>query len=449
MDTTTLLITGQLILLLLAAIVFLVLYARKQRKAVSDLQDLLFEYKEDLNGNHLTRYFELSIDDTTAHSSQETVALKPGAAPDQMAISLRYHALTAELSLLQTYNGELSPWKSAIDAYNDLAAKIHDHIQKAPESVKAELIPKIDALEKELNESRSQYEQIKNQIDNYKRLDSVYKDSSRAEVDKKQLEIQLHHALLALADNVENAAAIREVIYLMHEGYLNSKDGADSSNDAEPLSAEDSEAMHDLIEKFTEESAELVERVYLLNNENKMLNSENEDLKRQIHAYTNQEGIDEESAPIVAGLKMKIESQVEEILRLQSNFKHLEDKYLALYADKLDVNDTAASVANKPSSEQDEIDELPDMDLGSGMLNDEPEVSTTEEDAEPESIAEAEADEVKDSEDETDDTTGDEESVDTSPTDSPPTEDDDVDPDAILAEMNEMTATMDSKKSEK
>ena len=370
MDTTTLLIVAQIILLLLAGIVFLGLYARKQKQAVSHLQDLLLEYKEDIAGDNLTRYFQMSIDDTTGHSAQETVALKPDASAEQMAISLRYHGLANELSLLQTYNGELSPWESALAPYLELAEKIHQHIQQVPESVKAELIPKIDGLETQLAEARSQYEQVKNKLDHYQQLDSVYKEAAQDDVDKQQLEVQLHHALLQLAEDVENAAALREVIYLMHEGYLNAKDTDRSESDIEamamepeapesaesPISEEDAEAMHDLIEKFTEESAELVERVYMLNNENKMLSSENDELKRQIKAYTDQEGADEESAPIIAGLKMKIETQMEEILTLQSNFKQLEDKYLSLYADKIDASElTPPTMSSEPETTDDDL----------------------------------------------------------------------------------------------
>lgn len=352
MDTTTLFIIGQIVLLLIAGIVFLALYARKQKNAVQKLQDLLLEYKEDLSGDNLTRYLQLSLDDTSAHTGQETVALKPDAAADQMAISLRHHALAAELALLQTYNGELSPWKSAIAPYIELATQLTEHIQQVPEAVKAELIPKIDNLEKQVNDFKSKYEQTKNQLENYLQLENVYKDATEDDVNKQQLEVQLHHALLALAENLENAEALREVIYLMHEGYLEASQGSKpeeqaaesaeaSDDDATVVISNDeiateNEEMHVLIEKFAEESAEHVERIYMLANENKMLKTENDDLKEQIKAYTEQQEASDETAPIIAGLKMKIESQVEEIMQLQSNFRRLEDKYLSLYSEKLD-----------------------------------------------------------------------------------------------------------------
>ena len=127
--------------------------------------------------------------------------------------------------------------------------------------------------------------------------------------------------MISLAENIEQGEALREVIYLMHEGYLNTQGGA--TPDIEELSMVDDAAtpdsdtedtgdtaeMYKLIEQFTEESAELVERIYMLNNENKMLGNENEDLKKQIKDYTDQVDTDEDSKPIIAGLKMKIESQ--------------------------------------------------------------------------------------------------------------------------------------------
>lgn len=520
MDTTSLLIIGQLILLLLAGLVFLGLYARKQKKAVSELQNLLLEYKEEMSGDNMTRYFQLSIDDTTAHSAQDTVALKPEAAPDQMAISLRYHALAAELSLIQTYNGELSPWKSAIEPYTELAAKFHDYIAKVPESVKAELIPKIDNLENQLAEARSQYEQAKNQLDSYHQLDAVYKEAASDEVNKQQLEIQLHHALLALAEGLENAAALREVIYLMHEGYLNAKDTdrseplpmepapgdeGEAESAGEPaLSDEDAQAMHDLIEKFTEESAELVEKIYMLNNENKMLTSENDDLKKQIKAYTEQDDIDETSAPIIAGLKMKINNQLEEIMHLQSSFKQLEDKYLALYADKMDADDMnreSQGITAQPETDDPEEDAIDDnagddndgaaaldtdidTDLGTDTLLEteqnteqqveqpiqEPTQKTEQQDDindELDEIDFAEADTITNNDDvddilasagtaaepasadpeETNQNQADTSSSDDKkPEEDLPEEDEAIDPDAILAEMDEITSITESDK---
>ena len=43
----------------------------------------------------------------------------------------------------------------------------------------------------------------------------------------------------------------------------------------------------------------------------------------------------EEAKPLIVGLQMKLESQSNEILQLQKEFKEVEDKYLALYEETM------------------------------------------------------------------------------------------------------------------
>ena len=87
----------------------------------------------------------------------------------------------------------------------------------------------------------------------------------------------------------------------------------------------DEEEVYKIIEQFTEESAVMVERIHLLNNENKQLRQENEQLQQM-----SETGGDDH--PLVAGLKLKIERQTLEIIKLQTNCKDMEEKYLELYA---------------------------------------------------------------------------------------------------------------------
>lgn len=87
-----------------------------------------------------------------------------------------------------------------------------------------------------------------------------------------------------------------------------------------------SEEVMDIIEQFTEESAVMVERLHMLNNQNKMLATENEELRLQIDQSM------ESEQPMVAGLKNKLQLQAEEILDLQASYKKLEEQYLTLYA---------------------------------------------------------------------------------------------------------------------
>lgn len=92
------------------------------------------------------------------------------------------------------------------------------------------------------------------------------------------------------------------------------------------FSAYDNEEVMDLIEQFTEESAVMVERLHMLNNQNKMLATENEELRLQIDQSM------ESDQPMVAGLKNKLQQQTDEILALQASYKKLEEQYLTLYA---------------------------------------------------------------------------------------------------------------------
>lgn len=87
-----------------------------------------------------------------------------------------------------------------------------------------------------------------------------------------------------------------------------------------------SEEIMDIIEQFTEESAVMIERLHMLNNQNKMLATENEALRLQIDQSL------ESDEPMVAGLKNKLQLQAEEILELQASYKKLEEQYLTLYA---------------------------------------------------------------------------------------------------------------------
>lgn len=95
---------------------------------------------------------------------------------------------------------------------------------------------------------------------------------------------------------------------------------------APQAASEDSEEMYRIIEQFTEESAVMVEKIYLLSNQNKQLMLENEQLMQSVQTSSNQ------ADSLTTGLKLRLEKQSEEMLALQKNFKELEEKYLTLYS---------------------------------------------------------------------------------------------------------------------
>ena len=100
----------------------------------------------------------------------------------------------------------------------------------------------------------------------------------------------------------------------------------------EPNSAVSDEKANAVIEKFIEESAEMVEKIHMLSNQNKQLMLENDEMRKALEASTDTD------QPLVAGLKLKLESQKEELIALQKSFHDLEQRYLSLYEEKSGSN---------------------------------------------------------------------------------------------------------------
>lgn len=119
----------------------------------------------------------------------------------------------------------------------------------------------------------------------------------------------------ALGQQVQEAKTCLDMLE-MELGKLKNQDGLTDYN---------SEEVMDIIEQFTEESAVMVERMHMLTNQNKMLSTENEELRIQIDQSI------ESDQPLLAGLKNKLQQQSEEILDLQASYKKMEEQYLTLY----------------------------------------------------------------------------------------------------------------------
>lgn len=334
MDLTTIIVLSQVVLAVVAIIVFLALYARRQKKAVAHLQDLLTEFKEEMSGETLERYLQLSINDTAANCQQETVNLNPAETPENQALSLRYHALSYELANLQTYSGEMTPITTALTPYQDIAEAYHKHLNAKLNLLKDEVQSELNGLNKKLSDSHSKLADAEGKLKALSALTEAFDKFDNEELDKHEIELELHNALIDVCENFTNPAAFREVVYQIHEGFMEfglRDSGTDEANEKEPEFDYDQEEMFKLVEQFTEESAEMVERLHLITNQNKQLMLENEELRTEINA-THEEG-DEEREPLVAGLKIKIETQTKEILELQNNYKKLEQKYLSLYSE--------------------------------------------------------------------------------------------------------------------
>jgi len=425
MSQVELLILAQLAFFFVLAVVFLILLLRRQKKTIARLQLMLTDYQEDASGETFIKQLQLAIDDTTAHCAQETITLRPDATAEDQAVSLRYAALTYELRFLQSNNGEVTPWRTIIQPYTELARLYYDHIQSIPDKVKVKFKGQMADMDKEHQRLEVNIKQLSSDLKQLSPIQDFFKQEFDDTASKQDIELSLHNALVSLCDTVDHAEGLREVVYLIHEAYYDHSNSTSESTTVQPtqppppsaepgkhtlalnnliteqnkliqnlrtqlsqtdeleggselmahldvleqnfnaaqiqigqLEAQLKEAMEnagedsigdgeddeqeysqnemfELIEQFTEESAEMVERLHMLQNQNKQYSKENNELREQLEA-TSEPGEDgEEAKPLIVGLQMKLESQSNEILQLQKEFKEVEDKYLALYEETM------------------------------------------------------------------------------------------------------------------
>jgi uncharacterized protein YoxC len=416
--STELLIGIQAALVIITVMIILLLIIRRQKQTINKLKEILTTVKDDISGQNLTGYLQLEIDNTTAHCREETVALKPELMPEDMAIALRYIALEAELTSIQSHiESNNTSWREQIKRYVTLAEQI-------TEIIKA----RIDNATKTLNELHNEELNTKNaniadletqnktasdQLDLLKPLVTCMESASSGDVSRPDLELQLHKALLSLCENFDDSEDFRELVYLIHEAFhashsssdTNQTPAIDEKNEAEsptpstdnfsqsqnmamlnniidqqnhtiktlreqiqslenhteqeslshtintlestiqqssacmdsmlqetqyePMeAASEEETANEMIDKFIEESAVMVEKIHMLSNQNKQLMLENDEMRATLESST------ESDEPLVAGLKLKISSQKDELVALQQSFTELESRYLELYDEK-------------------------------------------------------------------------------------------------------------------
>lgn len=411
--STEVLIGIQLLVIMLLGIGMLVFLVRRQRKTINQLQRILTEVKDEISGEGLVRHLQLEIDNTTAHCKQDTIALRPDLEPEDMALSLRFLALQAELALIQDTIGGKAPWREQIKRYEELAHTLQEltksRIEQAARILKDAHSDELAARDTALADLDAKLTRANSQLKSLKPLQDFVANTSGVDMTPAEVEQKLHRALLDLCENFPNTEKTRELVYLLHEAFndmgarndatmmhydasgepehsavgidptqnieiLNNiinnqnetirdlrkqidaladehgrvdmqhtidtlQQNVDSTSDAlhqlengiefsPPVLSGDAEEMYKIITKFTEESAQMVERIHLLSNENKQLMLENEKMRIAL------EGNSEQEEPMVAGLKLKIEKQTEEIISLQKNLKELEENFLALYEEK-------------------------------------------------------------------------------------------------------------------
>ncbi len=219
----------QLCVALLIGAVILVLILRRQKQTIQKLQDILFDVKDELSGEALLKHLQLEIDNTTAHCRQQTIALTGDLSEEDLAITLRFNALSSELDLAKSLGGEKKlPWRDHIKGYMDLVSEINrfnnERIENSArilnEVHQEELDIKnstIEALNAEKLKLSQQVEDLK-PLQNFIKLSTDSNNSSRIE-----LEQAMHKALLSLCENFPNSEDLRELVFLIHESFNESE----------------------------------------------------------------------------------------------------------------------------------------------------------------------------------------------------------------------------------
>ena len=413
--STELLIAIQAAFAVIVAIVILLLIIRRQKQTIAQLKDILTSVKDEISGENLTGYLQIELDDTTAHCAQETVALRPELSAEDMAVSLRFMVLQAELALVQDHVGSAhTPWREKIKNYINLAEKVLElskaRVDHATKTLTDTHNEELAAKDETITGLESKTQSLQEQLNNLKPLVSCLESTSTEGLSRNDLELSLHKALLGICENFPNSEALRELVYLLHEAFHESggEPSAGATQDVtsepeviieaasnfaqsqnieilnniidqqnttikalkvqieslenqqeretlgetvesldnviqqgvecldsikqevqfEPSEAIESQKVNEVIEKFIEESATMVEKIHMLSNQNKQLMLENDEMRKSLESSA------ESDEPLVAGLKLKLESQKEELIALQTNFHDLEERYLSLYEEK-------------------------------------------------------------------------------------------------------------------
>ncbi len=221
--STELLIGIQVTVVLVITISMLLLLLRRQRKTIQQLQSVLTQFKDDISGDSLIRYFQVEIDNTTAHCRQDTIALKPDLPPEDMAVALRFLTLQTELTLIQEQAETQAPWREQIKHYEEVAQKIHelirnriDHATKTlNEAHNAELGSKDQVIQGMENVQQD----LQRQLKELKPLQDFVYTVTRETLLPAEIEQKLHRALLDICENYSATEKLRELVFLLHETF--------------------------------------------------------------------------------------------------------------------------------------------------------------------------------------------------------------------------------------
>ncbi|RLT99858.1 MAG: hypothetical protein D9N11_14115, partial [Ketobacter sp.] len=237
--STELLIVIQAAFAAIVAIVILLLIIRRQKQTIGQLKDILTTVKDEISGENLTGYLQIELDDTTAHCAKDTVALRPDLSAEDMAVSLRFMVLQAELALVQDHVGtKHTPWREKIKNYVNLAEKVLElskaRVDHAAKTLTDTHNEELAAKDQSLAALEEEKQDLQKQVDNLKPLVSCLDSAADDDLSRNELELKLHKALLGICENFPNSEALRELVYLIHEAFHESGPGTKQvSEDAE------------------------------------------------------------------------------------------------------------------------------------------------------------------------------------------------------------------------
>ena len=222
-DSTEFLIGIQVLVFLLLVIGLLALLMRRQKKIIQELQSILTEYRDDISGDTMRAHLKREIDNTTAHCRQDTIALKQDLSPEDMAISLRYSALQAELALMQEDNGAKQHWRDQIKAYEELAHALHEIIRSRVEYgnriLKDAHVDELAAKDHTIGDLQTTRNTLQEQVNQLKPLQSFVRTLTEGNLTPHEIEQKLHRALLDICDNFKGTEKLRELVFLLHEAF--------------------------------------------------------------------------------------------------------------------------------------------------------------------------------------------------------------------------------------
>ena len=211
--STELLIVIQAAFAAIVAIVILLLIIRRQKQTIGQLKDILTTVKDEISGENLTGYLQIELDDTTAHCAKDTVALRPDLSAEDMAVSLRFMVLQAELALVQDHVGtKHTPWREKIKNYVNLAEKVLElskaRVDHATKTLTDTHNEELAAKDQSLAALEEEKQDLQKQVDNLKPLVSCLDSAADDDLSRNELELKLHKALLGICENFPNSEAL-------------------------------------------------------------------------------------------------------------------------------------------------------------------------------------------------------------------------------------------------